>query len=205
MNLLIAVEGCEAHRDRWEAQRNTWCLNTCPIGPFWKWIEIRFFDGPMLGVPDDYRSLPQKTKAICQWALHRGHEYLFKADTDLYLHVPRLLASGSEKHDYTGYLLDYMKDHPYCSGPHYWLSRKAMEILAGADWDQYAVSGLETCEDVMVGAVLRAHGIQPHHDPRYAPFDAVLPSNDVISQHLSSRRPFEISMMYAAHQKAMGR
>jgi hypothetical protein len=196
MNLLIAVEGCEAHRDRWQAQRNTWA---CELD-----TPVHFFTGLELGVPDDYKSLPAKTKAICHWALGFPYSNACIVDTDTYVHIPRLLNSGSEKYDYTGYILDWIPGHPYCSGPHYWLSRKALEVLAAADWSKYPVPGLETCEDVMVGSVLAAHGILPHHDPRYAPFTPVLPDNDIISQHLSSRGPYQIEQMYEAHRHAYG-
>lgn len=192
MKTLIAIKGCEAHFDRFTAELNTWIRGK-------HWNLVWYFTGPMLGVPDDYDSLPAKTKAICQWAVNNEYDYAFLTDTDTYVSVPRLLASRFYLHDYTGYVLDWLPTH-YCSGPGYWLSRKAMKILAEADWSKISGHGHETCEDVMVGAVLHAHGILPHHDRRYALYEDVLPENDVISSHLSSRKAFEISFMYEAHK-----
>ena len=195
LRTLIAIKGCEAHRDRYEAQKNTWIAGH---------RNCIFFTGAFLGVPDDYEHLPEKTKAMCQWAWLEGYDWAFFVDTDTYVRVDRLLASDYKKYDYSGYVLDTLAI-PYCSGPHYWLSRVSMDVLAHADWAAHAVPGYVTCEDVMVGSVLRAHAILPHHDPRYAPFDPVLPGNDLISQHLSSRKAFEIPMMYSAHEAAHAR
>jgi len=50
--------------------------------------------------------------------------------------------------------------------------------------------------------VLKEAGIKLHHDPRYALYRDVLPTNDVISRHLSSRGPYQIEFMYAAHRLA---
>ena len=189
--MRIAIKGCVAHVDRYKAQLDTWIKGNE--------ILCWYFTGPSLDVPDGYESLPAKTKAICAACLKQ--EFVFMCDTDTYVSVPRLLASGYEQHDYSGYVLDTLAI-PYCSGPHYWLSNRALRILAEADWSQYPIPGYTTCEDVMVGSVLRAHGILPHHDHRYAPFEPVLPTNDIISQHLSSRETYKIEFMYEAHKRA---
>ncbi len=192
MDVLIAIEGCEAHRDRFNAQWGTWAKNCMTT----------FFTGPELGVADDYDSLPAKTQAICRWA--REYDFLFKCDTDTYASIVRLLASGFEQYDYSGFVRDDGFKPEYCYGPAYWLSKKAMNILADADWAAYP-SVYPTCEDVMVGAILNAHGITPHHDPRYALYHDVLPENDIITSHLShAGRKFQIEFMYDAHRKANG-
>ena len=38
-----------------------------------------------LPVRDDYKSLPQKTKAFCQWAQETDAERLFKCDDDTFI------------------------------------------------------------------------------------------------------------------------
>jgi len=199
VNILIAIESCEAHESRAISQRCTWAFSPL-LGP----ADLVIFTGEMLGVPDDYKHLPEKTKAICQWAVNNGYDYLFKIDTDTYVHMDRLLREKFYKHDYSGYVLDSLPVAPYCSGPHYWLSRKAFTILANADWSKYKAAGHETAEDVMVGQILAAHGIYPHHEPRHSLFTPVLPSNDIISQHLTSREGYRPGLMEEAHRNALG-
>lgn len=197
---VIAIESCLVHQDRVFAQFNTWAKDSP--------IPVVVFTGLELGVPDDYNHLPEKTQAICQWAVENKLDHLFKIDSDTYVHPERLLVSGFAKHDYAGYLLDWLKPEygfVYCSGPHYWLSRKAFTILAEEDWSRFLrPPGLEHAEDFMVGRILLEHGIWPHHDPRYSAFDPVLADNDLISNHLSSRRAYKIELMYSAHRAAMG-
>ena len=53
-------------------------------------------DGPLLYLPcpDDYHSLPQKTRWFCLWALaHTDCRQFFKVDDDTYVRVDRLLAA----------------------------------------------------------------------------------------------------------------
>jgi len=199
MNILIAIESCVAHADRAQSQFHTW------VKPPWirKGVLTAEFNGESLHVPDDYKSLPAKTKAICKFAAER-FDYLFKVDTDTYVSMDRLLKEKFYEHDYSGYVLDTLPVAPYCSGPHYWLSRKAFTILANADWSKYKAAGHETAEDVMVGQILAAHGIYPHHEPRHSLFTPVLPTNDIISQHLTSREGYRPGMMEEAHRNALG-
>ena len=175
--MLVAIKSCEAHWDRCSAIRDTWAKDSGIV---------RAFTGWQLDVPDTYEALPLKTHAICKWALKRGYLNVFFCDTDTYVCLPRLKPNG---HDYVGYKLP---DKEYASGgAGYWLSRKAMEMVTAGDPGKFAN------EDEMVGALVGP----PVHDSRYALYDDVLPGNEVISRHLSSRGPFEISMMYEAHRK----
>lgn len=194
VKILVAIESCQAHYDRYQAQRHTWANHEL----------VAVFDGNRLCVPDDYRSLPLKTKAICKFGKNAQVDFLFKVDTDSYVSIDRLLKSGFERHDYTGFQLDHIAGHPYASGPAYWLSSKAINILVEANWDEYSVYGYESCEDVMVGEILRRNGIVLNHDIRYSPFIPVLPENDVISYHLSTHQPYKVELMYEAHKKALG-
>ena len=105
-----------------------------------------------LPCPDDYPSLPQRTRWFCQWALNlpspsgRGAggeglarwDYLFKCDDDTYVSIPRLLAyadsflSPNTSHlspDYIG--AEWKPGVKYASGgAGYFLSRKAAAIVA---------------------------------------------------------------------------
>jgi len=195
MKTIVAIESCMAHQDRVDAILRTWGEGD---------ERVQVFTGPGLGVPDDYDHLPEKTKAICQWAVLNDVDYLFKSDTDTYINLERLFEADYYKHSYSGYILDWL-GIPYCSGPGYWLSRKSLEILARFNWDGCRNGSYPNAEDVTVGNVLFAHDIRPFHDERYALYRDVLPDNDVISSHLSSRTAYRIEMMQEAHNKAYGR
>jgi hypothetical protein len=132
--------------------------------------------------PDDYASLPQKTRCFCQWALSTQYavpstqysvlstswDYLFKCDDDTYVSIPRLVAyAENELHgrDYVG--AEWRPGAGYGSGgAGYFLSRKATEIVA---------ERLEMAtgpEDLLVGQVLRAAGVPLAIEPRLVPFGA---------------------------------
>jgi hypothetical protein len=200
MNILIAVEGCEAHRERFEVIDKTWA-NGHPFIHGNHVATMAYFTGDMLGVPDDYLSLPQKTKAICKEAKNYMYDFMLVCDTDTYLSVPRFLASGFENYDYTGFVQTWLPV-PYCSGPSYCLSKKSIQTLVETNWKQFEVKDHATDEDVMVGSVLFHRGIRYHHDDRYVNPAGVLPENDVISYHLTFHHPYTHERMYECHRKA---
>jgi len=178
--MLIAVKSCEAHWNRCAAIRDTWGTP-----------EVHFFTGHELGVHDSYDALPHKTRAICKWAIEHGHPWAFLCDTDTYVHVPRLLALPLT--DYMGY---HLEGKDYASGgAGYILSHKAMKIVAGADPDGFAN------EDEFVGKTLVGK-VRLCHEPRFSLYEDVLPTNHVISRHLSSRHAYQVEFMYAAHRRA---
>jgi len=116
-----------------------------------------------------------KTRLGVKWALEHGHDYVFIVPTDCYIIVPRLLASGYEKHDYTGYQVP-CEGH-IGGGSGYWLSKRAMEaVIAGDPRIDY--------EDRWVGNVVRAARILPTHDPRYWSWEQSYPEG-AITEHLS--------------------
>jgi len=186
-----------AHADRFYVIRETWGSQLdFPA-------HLIFFTGPMLGVPDDYLSLPQKTRAICQWSRDLKYDFTLICDTDTYLSIPRFLASGFENYDYTGFVQTWLPV-PYCSGPSYVLSRNAIQKLVETNWKQFEVPGHATDEDVMVGSVLFHRGIRYHHDDRYVNPAGVLPDNDVISEHITFHVPYTHEEMYKRHRRANG-
>lgn len=111
--------------------------------------------------PDDYLGLPLKTKAICEYALRHGYDFLIKADDDTILYVDRLMRSCFDMADQMGWKCpcNVAPGQPYrcrcyATGMCYTLSKRAMEAVACANPDgQWA-------EDYWVGGVLRAAGIQ---------------------------------------------
>lgn len=156
MKFLLAIKSCKADWDRWyhSVIRNTYAQDIVNA-------DLRFFmggdidpsmihnDEVLLEVPDDYNSLSQKTKAIMQWALDRGYDFVFLCDTDTYLIPSKLATCGFEKYDYMGLIrrplgipfpykaVDregkihfYESVYPWASGGYgYFVSRKAMEEI----------------------------------------------------------------------------
>ena len=174
---LIAVVTCrhEQYVDRVRAQRETWIPMALAAG-----YSVEIFDGERLRVPDDYYSLIPKTQAICAWALKHGYERLLKVDDDCSIWVDRLTPS---LFDYAGIPIAANDcgstvppgaparprgtyPHKYASGGAYWLSRKAMTIIADAkpngDW----------AEDRFVGNVLAKRGIFVQRIQGYLAFTA---------------------------------
>jgi hypothetical protein len=153
--------------DRVTAVRETWARDTAA---FRNHVDFRFFYGdPFVGVaemdevvlpcPDDYEHLPHKTIEICRWALEQGYDFLLKCDDDSYVWVDRLVRElmGS-KFDYAGYL-----NHNVCSGGcGYWLSRKAMALVAAYRPEHWA-------EDVTVSHALTAADIKAQMLPNHVP------------------------------------
>lgn len=183
MKTLIAVLSCE--RDRWahDQARQTW-LKSCPV-------DYRFFvgiesfathdDEVKLNEPDASGTL--KMRAVFQRALEQDYDYLFKCDIDTYVHVPRLLKSGFEQHDWVA---NGNPLRPY-GGSGYWLSRKALVLLQQGS-DQNTARPYN--EDWWVGDNLRKFGLTPHIDKRYHSDTGEGPrkSNDLITSHWYGKR-----------------
>ena len=168
MKALIAIYTCgrPKYKERIQTLQETWIPLAAPG------TDIRFFDGERLGVPDDYFSLPQKTKALCKYALQHGYDYMLKVDDDTYIHPDRLALPDA---DYAGIFIKANDcgfpprfpnspkgTHPfdYASGGAYWLSRRAMEIVVDAEIDDWA-------EDRWVGQALARQGIKLKVLPDY--------------------------------------
>ena len=119
-------------------------------------------DVVMLDCEDGYAGLLNKVGGISRWALQHGHEPAFKCDDDTFVRPDKLLASGFEQHDYSGFVPDArMWAH---GGAGFWLSRTSMQIVAENS------SGETTTrqpDDFTVAKILGRHGITPFHDNRY--------------------------------------
>lgn len=161
LRALIAIPTCKADKHLEDACRATW------VRPYFVWplerpinVWTEFFDGETLGCPDTYESLPIKIQMICRWALAKYFDFMLKVDSDTYVWIDRILASGFEKHDYSGWALPKIApENNYASGgAGYWLSRKSMEIIATAKLTS------DTCEDRWVGRVLYDAGIRLHRN-----------------------------------------
>lgn len=110
-----------------------------------------------------YDGLSSKMVRMTKWALNHGYTHIFRVDTDAYVYVHRLFKSGFEKHDYTGYCIDYPKwneQHRYACGAGFCLSERAMTIVVNNVPDH-------TADDLWVGRILYRHGIKCVRDTRY--------------------------------------
>jgi hypothetical protein len=137
--VLICVVTCPKNKARVQAQLETWVPQAT--------VEVKFFDGQSLGVPDDYYLLPHKVRKICEYAMAAGHNRIIKIDDDTWLNNRQFKVIEA---DYAG----IRKPGDYASGGAYWLSRRAMEIVA-----RYGLHN-HWAEDVAVGQLLAQHGIQ---------------------------------------------
>ena len=117
----------------------------------------------MLPVSDAYEALPNKTRGICRWAAEHQYDFLFTCDDDTYVVPERLLASNFEHHDYSGRFRGPSGGYPapYCSGFAYWLSKRALCIVA----EQPLTA--DRADDRWIGNVLHEAGIKGALDARY--------------------------------------
>jgi hypothetical protein len=153
---LIAVTGCHKRRAQIEAQRETWArdvdLAVADVRFFFGGGEARCADEAVLPVGDGYEDLPGKVRAVCRYAVASAYDGLCKLDDDVYLVPARFFAARFEAFDYVGNFRSRNGKYPadYASGFCYYLSRRAMEIVAEAELTE------DTFEDRWVGNLLDA-------------------------------------------------
>jgi hypothetical protein len=172
--IAIPIKSEQKYVDRMNACRNTW-LSCVPdadsrLNPP---LAYKAFSDAELGLdPNSPTVRPWRTKLMCKYALENGYDYIFRTDSDAYVWVNRLLASGFEQHDYMGWCLDYPKHlekerglRTAHGGIGFFLSRRAMEIVANTEpWKQE--DGIYW-GDIWTGEVLWKHGIYCHRDTRF--------------------------------------
>src|SRR5271166_2183871 len=118
--LLIAVKSCRHDMDRGchDVIRATWgqALRGKALVRFFVGhtagdyfmshprSEARLLQGDEVEVdaPDDYQSLPFKTRAICQWATGKAVDNIFLCDNDTYVKPNKILSCGYQRYDYVG-------------------------------------------------------------------------------------------------------
>ncbi len=182
MKLLLAVFSCHSYKyvsdgmqdwfirttvDRVSALRDTWLKDvTCDYKIFYGRPSSRtrtpLPDEVFLNAPDDYHHSAEKIRALIRYALDNGYDYICKVDDDVYVYYDRLMANvptadyvGSDR----GEPLDGLKAD-FCPGFTYWLSRRAMELLAKSPAGTWA-------EDRWIGEALKKQQIRCAFDRRY--------------------------------------
>lgn len=118
----------------------------------------------LTAITDNWNSLPEKTLWNCQYALDHGFDFMFQGFRDTYISIPRLVAEfpNIQDQDVVGnfYFHNAYEGYP-CGGSGYWMSADFMRKLIDAG------TGGATSEDIMVGGVMKKHGIVGYHDSRY--------------------------------------
>jgi hypothetical protein len=169
MRLLLAVKSCvrDLQNGCHETIRRTWGQNA-------RSADLRFFigrgeatkaDEVSVDAPDDYDSLPWKTREILRWSLNIGYEFTFLCDTDTFIIPKDLMNSGFEKYDVSGKFctghpvgspsFDYKDERGEYRGVYSWpsggrgyfVSAKAARVIVDTEPRVWA-------EDMYVGQVL---------------------------------------------------
>ncbi len=149
-------------------------------------------DEVILQVPDDYRHIAVKVRAIFQYALAKEFDYVFKCETDSYVVVDRLLKSGFAKHD----ILGGAAGRNIAGGSGWWMSKKAMQAVVNDPINTWS-------DDCWFPTLLRNKGFNVSHDQRYSD-DRVSRSNDLISTHTGFKVGYDTSRMYRLHKSFNG-
>jgi len=147
-----------------------------------------------LNAPDGYMYLTHKVREAFRWALDRNFDYVFRCDTDTFVHVERLLKCGFEKFDYMGRGLGDPKISGYgYGGPGFFVSRRSCEILVNCPITIVA-------DDVWVGEMLRQNGIFLQSDKRFCNHWRQAPKEELITCHLSIKSgKYTNKLMYDAY------
>lgn len=207
MKILIGVLSC-ARDKRWhQLIRDTW-LEESPV-------DYRFFFGRDCEVTaDDELKLEasdgtqtSSVREFVRFALEHDYGYVFKCDIDTYVHVPRLLASEFETHDWSGGF-GSLQTGPY-GGSGYWLSVDAMKDVL--KWGRDDLTPRPWDEDKWIGAALIKAGRTPYLDFRYHSDTSEGPekSNNLITAHWYAERqvysgPVEPSPMLVSSSRRLG-
>jgi len=220
--VLIVISTCSLyqHNGYNQAMRDTWIKDV----PSVQGLDYKFFvgrgsiglasDEVLLDVGDDYESLTHKTIEGHRWAIDHGYDFIFQCFGDTYVRPERLMSSGFELYDYTGYPLVNTPGGGTCiprekansilgdffsGGAGYMMSRKATELMLKNLPDDIS-------EDRWVGRVLSHPSILRRSDKRYNPWEYPIPlkSNDFITCHLTGmtgRGKYDSKSMYQTHEQ----
>lgn len=164
--IIGALSGWQ-YWDRRTRCRETWVPRVTALGHDFVFLignggamyHGRDLDMLFLPCPNEYHALPQRTYHWCHWLLQQPNwEYGFKCDDDTYVAAERLDAVLQNlTADYAG--VEWHPQMNYGSGgAGYFLSRRAVEIVARELTHQTGA------EDLLVGEVLRRNGITLHMD-----------------------------------------
>jgi len=175
MKLLIAIVSCHSRPGFSQLIRETW-------GPIVKGADLKFFmgcgpnqpleDEVVLNCDDSYSGLPDKVRAIVRWSLEHGYDYILKCDDDVVIVPDAMLSSDFHKYDFVGCADPAVKTGEILTpwGFCYWLSHRAMELVANAPLPGELGSThayVHNNDEAWVSTVLYVNKIFLHGDERY--------------------------------------
>jgi len=205
MKILIAVSSCSRYEDNHQSMRDTWLPEASRLG-----MNYRFFvenggisKADTIVTENEDWAMTCRLKAKLRWAHQQGYDYVFSCFPDTYARPDRLLTSGFDKFDYFGSVFKHSSPGAtyYChGGAGYFLSRKAMEIVA-----RQTTSYLN--DDCWLGDMLSGTCILMGHSDGFRQFaGSPLRDNTIITSHLSHTSnslgvPYTSKFMYDEHKK----
>ena len=142
-------------------------------------------------VPDDYMHVTFKDKAILRWAYKEWYDFIFICDADTYVDVDKLMHSGFENHDYSGFPFGIFG----AEGMGYWLSRKCIPLIVDEPVHVWGA-------DQFIGDVLLKKGVRLHPMWTYREWPLVpRKSNDITTCHLGApSNLYTADRMYEVHR-----
>jgi|HubBroStandDraft_4_1064222.scaffolds.fasta_scaffold02564_5 hypothetical protein len=161
MSFLIAVSSCQRDIPIHAVIDETWGAVAKEYGiPY-----IITVGDPLNRLPDDWYHLACKTHWNVRRALEQGCEWMFQGFVDTFISIRRLANAYADLPVHADIIGNYffhgVEDGGPCGGSGYWLSRRAMEVIAQADPTDVK------SEDIWVARVLSEAGLKGFHDPRY--------------------------------------
>lgn len=161
------------------------------------------YDEIQVSCPDDYLSLPFKTKAVLQWAIERNYDHIFKCDTDTFVFLPRLLATDFYNYDFVGAFngpvgVPNKVEGKYAwvsGGAGYWLSNRAAQLVVKSEPNHWA-------EDLWVSQVVSSDpAMKIINDDRYGRNPGLLTAESVSVHYCSEgkKRRFNPQWLHDIH------
>ena len=206
LSTLIAFTSCHQYENQGlnDAVRNTWLPDALQEG-----FDYKFFHGKgasekedviIVDSSDGYLSSTSKLKLKVEWALRQGFDFIFCCFPDTYACASRLSACDYKNWDYFGCVFQHPGGSPYCQGGCGWfMNRKAMQLIIDE-------SNSYPNDDCFVGDVLNRPEIRRKHCDSFVYVgEGPLPTNSVITSHLSTRKEvFTVQSMIDEHNKCKG-
>jgi hypothetical protein len=137
----------------------------------------------ILKCSDQYLGLPEKIKMGFNFVSQVFNpDYVIKVDDDVIVNVPKLIDFlKTNKYDYVGNV-SYSKQHVFCCGPIYYLSKTALESMKNMSIDDLDE------EDLCVGRHAALSGIPIHNVELYTNFHEK--KDEFIAYHDAERIEF---------------